>query len=142
MAAIVLDTSVAVAFMNRSDEHHEVVTAWLGTTTESLVTSPLVLAEVDHLVATRGGPAGRAAWHRDLADGAYDVEWWPGAEAEAATVADRYRHLRLGLTDASVVVLASRVSSIRIATLDERHFRAVAPLGDAPAFELLPADAP
>ena len=40
-----------------------------------------------------------------------------------------------------IVVLAARVGSIDIATFDERHFRAIRPIGGADAFRLLPLDA-
>jgi predicted nucleic acid-binding protein len=72
--------------------------------------------------------------------GAYLVDWWPSAAREAAQVADRYADLGIGLTDASLVVLAARVGSTDIATFDERHFRAIVPLRGAPAFRLLPLD--
>ena len=42
--------------------------------------------------------------------------------------------------DASLLALAARLSTTRIATLDERHFRVLEPLTREPAFTLLPAD--
>jgi predicted nucleic acid-binding protein len=48
--------------------------------------------------------------------------------------------LGIGLTDASLVVLADRYRTNRILTLNERPFRALEPLGGG-SFELLPADA-
>jgi predicted nucleic acid-binding protein len=66
--------------------------------------------------------------------------WWPGLENEASEVAERYAEIGLGLVDASLVVLAARLETNRIATFDERHFRAVEPLAGG-RFELLPADA-
>jgi predicted nucleic acid-binding protein len=56
-------------------------------------------------------------------------------------VAERYADTRLGLADASLVALAGRLGTIDIATLGERHFRAVRPLAGGTAFTLLPADA-
>jgi predicted nucleic acid-binding protein len=72
---------------------------------------------------------------------AYLVEWWPGAIATAVKVAERYVDTGLGLADGSAVALAERLDTIDIATLDERHFRAVRPLAGGKAFGLLPADA-
>ena len=46
---IVLDTSVVVAFMNRRDDDHERVVTWMETIGEDLVTTPLIVAEIDHL---------------------------------------------------------------------------------------------
>jgi predicted nucleic acid-binding protein len=45
----------------------------------------------------------------------------------------------LGLTDASIVVLADRYGAKDILTLDERHFRAIR-ASDRRLFRLLPAD--
>ena len=55
-------------------------------------------------------------------------------------VAERSADAGLGLTDASLVVLAQRLGTADIATLDERHFRAVRPLAGGDTFRLLPAD--
>jgi predicted nucleic acid-binding protein len=137
---IVVDTSAIIAYMNSADTHHAAVSAWLAAEQDDLVTTPLVVAEADHLVAARGGPAALSALRADLAAGAYLVEWWPGAISEAVRVAERYADTGLGLTDASLVVLAQRVGTADIATLDERHFRAVRPLAGGDAFRLLPAD--
>ncbi len=136
---ILLDTSVAVAFMNRRDDHHERVGAWMETVEEDLVTTPLVVAEIDHLVSRVGGPDAAHAFYEDLASGAYLVEWWPEAIIETVNAAKEQRVI--GLADASLLVLAARLESTRIATLDERHFRAVRPLTGEAAFTLLPADA-
>jgi predicted nucleic acid-binding protein len=57
------------------------------------------------------------------------------------STAERYADNGLGLADASLVALAQRLGTIEIATLDERHFRAVQPLAAGKAFRLLPADA-
>jgi uncharacterized protein len=137
---IVVDTSAILAYMNSADTHHAEVAAWLEAEQDDLVTTPLIVAEVDHLVGARGGPAAQSAWRADLAAGAYLVEWWLGAVAAAVRVAQRYADSGLGLADASLVVLAQRVETIEIATLDERHFRAVRPLTGGDAFQLLPRD--
>ena len=134
-----LDTSVAVAFMNRRDDAHERVVAWMETVEEELLTTPLIVAEIDHLVSRGGGADAALAFYEDLASGAYGVEWWPGAVAE--TVATARKHPGVGLADASLVALAARLGTPRVATLDERHFRTVRPLTGEVAFALLPADA-
>src|ERR1700720_2207421 len=120
---IVIDTSVIVAYMNAADDHHEAVSTWFEDLDDDLATTPLIIAEVDHLVGARGGPTARRALHRDLAAGAYLVEWWPGAIAPVVKIAERYADTGLGLADASLVALAERLGTIEIATLDERHFR-------------------
>jgi predicted nucleic acid-binding protein len=138
---IVVDTSVVVAFMNAADDNHATVAGWLDGLEDDLGTTPLIVAEIDHLVAARGGRAAQRAFHRDLVAGAYLVEWWPGAIASVAKIAERYADTGLGLADASLVAFAERLDTIEIATLDERHFRVVRPLAGGKAFRLLPADA-
>jgi predicted nucleic acid-binding protein len=69
------------------------------------------------------------------------VEWWAGAAAESADIANRYTDLGVSLTDASLVALAARLGTTAIATFDERHFRAMSPLGAGRSFTLLPVDA-
>ncbi len=137
---IVLDTSVIYALLDAADRRHRQALAWYETIDEELVTTPLVLAEADHLATTRGGSRAVRAFRADVGSGAYLVEWWPTAAREAAELADRYADLGIGLTDASLVVLAARVRVADIATFDERHFRAIRPLAVADAFRLLPLD--
>ncbi len=47
--------------------------------------------------------------------------------------------MKIGVADASIVVLAARYRTTRLLTFDERHFRAIKPL-HGEAFTLLPAD--
>lgn len=138
---IVVDTSAILAYMNSGDAHHNVVRDWLEAEEDELVTTPLIVAEVDHLVGARGGSVALSAFRADLVAGAYLVDWWPAAIGAAVAVAERYADSGLGLADASLVVLAERLETVEIATLDERHFRAVRPLAGGDAFRLLPADA-
>lgn len=135
-----VDTSVIYALLDRADDAHATVVEWYRSDDPDLVTTPMVLAEVDHLAATRAGPRAHAAWLRDLAAGAYAVSWWKAAPSQAAAIAEEYADLGLGLTDASLVALCARLGTVEIATLDERHFRVVRPQSGAAAFRLLPAD--
>jgi len=137
---IVVDTSIIVAYMNSTDDHHSRVSEWLDAAHDDLVTTPLVIAEVDHLVSARGGPVAASALRADLLAGAYLVEWWAGAMATCVRVSAQYADNGLGLTDASLVALAGQIATTDIATLDERHFRAVHPLTGGDAFRLLPRD--
>lgn len=111
---IVVDTSVVLAYVNSTDDHHAEVGTWLDDEQDELVTTPLVIAEADHLVAARGGPSAAHAFRSDLTAGAYLVDWWPSAIPAAVQVAERYVDSRLGLTDASLVVLAQRVGTTDI----------------------------
>ncbi len=139
---IVLDTSVVLALMDGRDDDHERVWKWMEGVSDELCTTPLVLAELDHMVPRKGGSAAARALREDFESGAYSVEWWRSALHETIATARLYESFDLGLTDASLIALAAHLETTRVATLDERHFRAVRPLsGDATSFTLLPADA-
>ncbi|MDP9345713.1 MAG: PIN domain-containing protein [Actinomycetota bacterium] len=132
---IVLDTNVVVALYDAADPDHGAVAAMVETLDEDLVATPLAVAEMDYLVRRRGGPAARDALWRDLASGACTVRWW--ADALDETLAVAHRHPFLGLTDASLVALAARVRTQRIATLDA-HFRSIT-TPDGQPFMMLPS---
>lgn len=138
---IVIDTSMVYALLDAGDWAHAEAAAWYRSTDEELVTTPLVLGEVDHLLARVGSRVGRAAFREDVRAGGYRVEWWTEAVGDSLAVSERYESLGVDLTDASVVVLASRLETTKIATRDERLFRALQPLSGGPAFVVLPADA-
>jgi predicted nucleic acid-binding protein len=138
---IVLDTSVVLAFMDRDDTDHERVREWMEGVEEELCTTPLVLAELDHLIPRKGGPRAAEALRASFESGAYTVEWWRSALRDTIAAARLYESIDLGLTDASLIALAAHLETTRIATLDERHFRAVQPLTEGAArFTILPAD--
>jgi predicted nucleic acid-binding protein len=134
--AVVVDTSIVIALMRARDEHHPLVREWVETVDDDLVTSPLAVAEMDHLAAALGPEFSRGLWE-DLRSGAYAVRWWADAMAETIAVASRHPHV--GLADASLVALAGRIRTDRIATLDLDHFRSLT-TPDGEAFVLLPQD--
>ena len=72
---IIVDTSVIYALLDRRDANHEAAAEWYLRETPPLATTPLVLAEVDHLAAARAGRSAQRAWQADVAGGAYDVVW-------------------------------------------------------------------
>jgi predicted nucleic acid-binding protein len=135
--SVVLDTGIAVVLYDAADPHHSLVAEWVTAVDEDLVTTPLVVAEMDYLAERRGGARGRAALWHDFDIGAYGVRWW--ADGMRETLAIARRHPFLGLTDASLVALAGLLRTDRIATFDH-HFRSVTTPGGEP-FVLLPADA-
>jgi predicted nucleic acid-binding protein len=135
--AVVLDTSIVIAVMRARDRHHDRVRRFVETLDDDLVTSPLAVAEMDR-VAAGLGPAFSRGLRADLGSGAYAVRWWADAMVETIAIADA--HPQMGLTDASLVALAARLRTDRIATLDLDHFRSLT-TPDGEAFVLLPADA-
>ena len=137
---IVLDTSGLLAALDADQRHHEQARCVLAADPGPLLLSPFVLAELDYLLLQRVGVEAERALLDEVAGGAYDlVPFGVGEVAEAAELIGRYSELRIGLADASVVVIAAAARTTRLLTLDERHFRSVRPLWGR-AFTLLPAD--
>ena len=97
---IVVDTSVVLAFMDRRDADHELVRDWMETVEDELTTTPLVVAELDHLVFRQGGAPAAKALREDLDGGAYAVECGSSAIHDTVAVAQRWESIYLGLTDA------------------------------------------
>jgi len=137
---ILLDTSGLLAFFVADETQHARVVEAVSRESPPFLLSPLVLAEFDYLIASRGGVDAEVAALRELSSGAYDLVGFGGHElTEAVAVLDRYRDLGIGLADASIVVLAARHGTDRVLTLDERHFRALrTPTGSS--FTVVPAD--
>lgn len=136
---LIVDSGPLVALADRNDPARSAVARLLDTEPGSLVVPLPVATEVDHILGRRGGRSARLAFLEDVAAGRFLVEClteseWPTLLA----LEQRYADLDAGLADLSIVVLADRFGSHRIATFDQRDFRVLRPLSGAPAFDLLP----
>jgi predicted nucleic acid-binding protein len=141
---VIGDTSGVVAAVNSGDPEHQAArNAWRQASTT--VISPLVFAEIEHIMARAGGrPAAYAVNDWLLEQARLPRVRVPEVSAEtlrrARRVQDRYASLRPDLTDAVNVVLAEAYETSAVLTLDRRDFRAVRPLTGHEAFTLLPDD--
>jgi len=137
---IVADTSGLLAMFNAREPAHEAVRAALtGAADDLLIVSPYVVAELDYLLATRLGVAAETAVLDELAGGAYELAQIDADDIEEAVrTIRRYSDQDIGITDASLVVLARRYGTRSILTLDRRHFDVMRPL-DGGRFKLIPA---
>lgn len=134
---VVLDTSFVVEYYElTAPRQGETASFYLGAD-EDFVTTPLTVAEMDHLVPRRGGPVAQRSLWKDIYSGAWQVRWW--ADAMDETLAIARKRPEIGIVDASLVALANRLRTDRIATLDD-HFRTLKTRGGRP-FVILPADA-
>jgi predicted nucleic acid-binding protein len=139
--ALIVDAGALYAQADADEPRHAEVAQILRGERELLVTTELAIAEADYLILDRLGPDVELAFVDDLVSGTFVVECLTRDDlARARGVVERYRDLRLGLADASLVVLAQRHGTTRILSFDERAFRTVAPLQGG-TFTLLPADA-
>jgi predicted nucleic acid-binding protein len=137
---LIVDAAPLVALADTADRLHERVRSILVTEPGSLVIPAPVTAEVDYLLGVRHGAVARRRFLADLAAGRFTVGCLEDEDHAAVAEIDlKYSDLDLGLADCSLVVLARRHATDRILSFDERHLRAVAPIGGG-AFTILPAD--
>lgn len=138
--ALIVDAGALYAQADADEPRHAAVRAILEAEREALVTTALAVAEADYLILDRLGPDVEIAFLDDLVAGTYLVECLDIRELAAAReIVARHRDLRLGLADASLVVVAERHATRRILSFDKRAFRTVPPLQGG-AFVVLPAD--
>jgi uncharacterized protein len=138
--ALIVDAGAMLVQADAGEPRHRDVVGLLRAERETLITTELAVAEADYLILDRLGVDVELAFIEDLASGTFVVDCLTRDELDTArSVVERYRDLRLGLADASLVVLAARYSTSRIVTFDERAFRTVRPLQGG-VFTVLPAD--
>jgi predicted nucleic acid-binding protein len=105
---------------------------------DALVVSPYVVAELDYLVATRHGVDAELVVLDELAGGAWDLAAFDeDGLRRAREVIASYRDKKIGVADASIVVLAERYRTRTVASLDYRHFDVLRSL-DGGYFEVIP----
>ena len=136
--ALVFDTGPLLAALDAADPDHAACATLVTATGEDRVVPGLVLAELDYWCARRLTPEAWLAFLDDTLAGVYRVEW-PGIADlnRCRELQASYRDLSLGVVDASVIALAERLGEPKVATLDQRHFRAVRPAHVA-ALRLVP----
>jgi len=120
---VIVDTSALLAYLNRGEARHADVRAAIDADPGPFVVSPFVLAELDYLVLTRHGVAAELATLDELASGRWQLVTLELADVRRARdVVARFADEQIGLTDASLIVLADSHRTPVIATLDRRHF--------------------
>lgn len=137
MKLAVVDASALYAAADTDDADHKRCVSVLGRGDLHFVIAALALAEALYLIGARLGPHAESAFLRGLTD--YDVEAPAATDWERmADLVERYENFPLGGTDASVIVLAERLGTSTVVTLDRRHLAAVRP-SHVDALDLLPA---
>jgi len=133
----VIDSGPLYATVDADDDDHERCLEVLARSDLDLVVPALVIAEVTYLAGRRLGAAVEAEFLKGLAQ--FEIEAPTEADLSAmAELVRRYADFPLGGTDASVAVLADRLETDLIVTLDHRHFSTLRSRDGRP-YQLLPA---
>jgi uncharacterized protein len=139
---ILVDTSAALQLASSTGSRHEDVLRVVGELDGPFLLSPFILAELDYMLIERHGQEKQLALLSEIVEGAYELAEFDRSDVAAATaVMRRYEDLRVGLADASIVVLAEKHMTADVLSFDHRHFRAMRGPGGRP-FRLLPDDFP
>lgn len=141
---VIADTSGIIA---ASDRNARESAACRGLLQEAgtVIISPLVLAEVDHVAKARFGSQARTSIIDFILARARQLRFQiPETSIEildtARLVQRQYASLDLDLADAVNVALAAQYRTDAVLTLDRRDFRAMRPLTPHKWFRLLPDD--
>lgn len=133
---ILADTSGLLSLYNRREPTHTSVAEAVAQEQGPFVVSPYVVAELDYLVSTRLGADAEQRVLAELASPAYVLASVDRDDLRAcAELISRYAGI--GVTDASMLVLADRLGIDRVLTLDRRHFE-VARTPAGRALEIVP----
>ncbi len=120
---IVADTGAIVALIDSYDRHHAALAALFAEDPGAWLLPWAILPEVDYLVARYLGSRAAAAFHSDVAQGAFAVDWGHDDDLpRALEIRRQYAALELGLVDSVVAAVTERVRAKAIATLDLRDF--------------------
>ena len=136
MTAILVDTGILVAMLDRDDPHHAAAQGLFSKNKGPFVVPSAVLPEVCYLAEKYLGSAAEQTFVASLAQEELPVDWAGPEDLSRAAEILRSRP-DLGYVDAMVVATAERLKIRRIATLDRRHFGSFKPR-HCSAFELLP----
>jgi predicted nucleic acid-binding protein len=134
--ALIFDTGPLVALLDATDPDHERCAALAAATLERRLVPVCVLVEVEYLL--RPWPGAFARLLADFDSGAFELLDLPQRWLlRAGELVERYRHLSLGLVDATVIAGGEMLDEPKLATLDRRHFSVVRPC-HCEALRLLP----
>lgn len=136
---LIADSGALYALYDADDAHHLTVLKAVGAEKGAIIVPTVILVEVDYLLREFLGVDAELDFLGGIASGIYTLEPFTTADlGRCRELIQGYRDLDLGLADAAVVATAERLGILRVLTVDERDFRAVAPRKGS--LVLLPAD--
>jgi uncharacterized protein len=125
LRVIVLDTSAILALLDADDFDHGRCVDALSARKAPFVVPAGILGEIGYLVEAKLGPTALSDFVAELDRRAFAMDCGAQDFAAIGRLLERYRDLRLGLADASVIACAARRGA-PVLTLDFRDFGPVA----------------
>jgi predicted nucleic acid-binding protein len=122
---IVLDTSALLALLDAEDADHDRSARALMDGRAPFVVPAGILGEAGYLIESKLGSGALRGFVSDLARRDFVLDCGEDDFAAIGGLLERYRDLRLGLADASVIACAER-RRVPVLTLDFRDFAPIA----------------
>jgi predicted nucleic acid-binding protein len=138
MRSWIVDTGPLISYLDRRDPTHTRVTAALDQFTGELFTTSAVITEAMHFVSPNlKGPRLLLEFITTSGMTVFDFTQPDGLE-RAVTLMEKYSDIPMDFADATLVLLAEKLSTHEILTLDRRGFTVFRKHGDKP-FNLVPS---
>ena len=122
MKSLLLDTGPAVAFLDRTDPEHQWVRRRLSNFRGQLHTTTGVVTQVMRFVAPRRGGSALFAEFLRSTNAAVHAFSRPLETRAAVALTGQYWDSRMDYADATLLMLADRISVLNILTLGRRGF--------------------
>ena len=120
---IIVDTSALLAMHDPRDKHHKKLGEIALKKKHELIISPYVVAEFDYMLSRANSPELSLMALNNLLTSPFELVQLTTEDFVTATkVIQKYQDLKIGITDASLIALASRFETNKVMTLDRRHF--------------------
>jgi len=125
-STLVADTGGLLALYDTADRHHRAVRSVVEEHRGPIVVPLPVVAELDYFLTRYLGTAASLDFVDSLVSGAFSLDHLTATDlGRCRELMARYDDLELGFVDASVIVVAERLKTCEILTIDHRDFRAV-----------------
>lgn len=119
---LLIDTGPLVAYLDRADTQHSIVSAVIDDFTGTLCTTGAVITESMHLLKDdRNGPRHLAEFVQAV--GVHVSEYTQAQQLLlAASLIEKYSDTPMDFADATLVLLSDEIGTNKIVTLDRRGF--------------------
>jgi predicted nucleic acid-binding protein len=126
--ALVLDTGVLYAALNRTEPAHLACRDLIESTDEEIVIPSPVLPEVDYFITTHMHTGVLLTVLRDIQIGNFQVVSLDTDDYfRVDEIVTQYADSKVGFVDAAVLAIVERLNEPKLATLDRRHFAMMRP---------------
>lgn len=124
--AVIIDTSAIIALADKADKNHKKAVNFTSKNKDVFIVPITVLPEACYLLNEHISDSAEIIFLTSLSNGEVQVEDFKSADFDRVLeILQKYRDLRIGFVDASIVALAERLNVNKLFTFDRKHFSAI-----------------